>query len=393
LLASATDTEEKVKARAKRAPNAFFMLKTLTWSSGIVKTKSISPKVMAGQVVEGANSSALNSWSENCCLVSWVFMKWKLPNLAPLAVFAASLGLLSGCAEEEAVGMPAPQFTRYVLDLSGSNDYMEQYQRLKPAIYADLSAQSLGDPYQSSPKGPKELSITFILASASQARVVEITNAEFGLSLYQDLSEVYGRSVLQKEKDWPLVLAAYRDALQGTFTSASVCVNTIWETLDPNLGEDNSKDIAGKICNFTVEAVNKIEKSIPASLGPGGGSDVFGSLREIESWANKLTESRPNAKINVVFASDMVHNTNGQRDLLGKGGLLTNKIGKGEVCEIANEQASLSELDVSDISFSVIGRGNSSSVSADEAEALAIFWECFAETSGFKINFVTDGNG
>jgi hypothetical protein len=313
--------------------------------------------------------------------------------LALLAVSVVFLGLLSGCAEEEAVPMPAPQITRYVLDLSGSNDYMEQYQRLKPAIYADLSAESLGDPYQSSPLGPKELSMTFILASASQARVVEIASAEFGLSLYQDLTEVYGRSELQKENDWPLVQAAYRDALKGKYTNVTVCVNSIWETLKPNLGEDNSKDIAGKICSFTIEAVNKIEKTIPASLGPGGGSDLFGSLREIESWANKLRESRPNAKINVVFASDMIHNTDGQRDLLGNGGLLTNKIGKGEVCQVANEQASLSALEVAEISFNVIGRGNSSSVSADEAEALAIFWNCFAESSGFKINFVTDGNG
>lgn len=313
--------------------------------------------------------------------------------LALLAVSVAFLGLLSGCAEEEAVPMPAPQITRYVLDLSGSNDYMEQYQRLKPAIYADLSAESLGDPYQISPLGPKELSMTFILASASQARVVEIASAEFGLSLYKDLTEVYGRSVLQKENDWPLVLAAFRDALKGRYTNVAVCVNSIWEIIKPSLGEDNSKDIAGKICSFTIEAVNKIEKTIPASLGPGGGSDLFGSLREIESWANKLRESRPNAKINVVFASDMIHNTDGQRDLLGKGGLLTNKIGKGEVCQVANEQALLSALEVAEISFNVIGRGNSSSVSADEAEALAIFWNCFAESSGFKINFVTDGNG
>ena len=314
-------------------------------------------------------------------------------HLRLLAVSAALLGLLSSCAEEEVVSMPAPELTRYVLDLSGSNDYIEQYQRLKPAIYEDLSTASLGDPYQSSPSGPKELSITFILASASQARVVEIVSAEFGLSLYQDLTEVYGRSELQKELDWPLVLAAYRDALQGEYTNISSCVNSIWETLDPNLGEDNSKDVADKICAFTTKAVERIEKEIPASLGPGGGSDIFGSLREIESWANKVKESRPNAKVNVVFASDMVHNTDGQRDLLGNGGLLTNKIGKGEICQVANEQASMSALEVSDVSFIVIGRGNSSSVSADEAEALAIFWDCFAESSGFKISFLTDGNG
>lgn len=259
--------------------------------------------------------------------------------------------------------MPAPQITRYVLDLSRSNDYMEQYQKLKPVIYKDLYSESLGDPYLSFPTGPKELSITFIGANASRAKVVKIASAEFGLSLYQDLSEVYGRSVPQKEMDWPLVLAAYRDAVQGTFTSAAVCVNTIWETVDPALGRDNSKDIARKICNFTIEAVNKIEKIIPASLGPGGGSDVFGSLREIESWAKKLKESGPISKINVVLSSDMLHNTKGQRDLLGKGGLLTNKIAKGEICEVAKEQAAISALEVSDISFTVIGRGNASSLS------------------------------
>jgi hypothetical protein len=326
-------------------------------------------------------------------LVIWGVVKGKLRPVAALAIPAVFLGLLAGCAAEEVVPMPASKITRYVLDLSGSNDYMEQYQRLKPAIYADLSAESLGDPYQSLPVGPKELSITFILASASQARVVEIASAEFGLSLYQDLTDVYERSELQKEMDWPLVLAAHRVALQGKHTSVSSCVNSIWKTLDTNLSEDTSKDIAGKLCLFTLDAVDKIEKDIPASLAPGGGSDVFGSIREIESWAKKVKESRPNAKINVVFASDMIHNTNGQRDLLGNGGLLTNKIGKEEICQVANSQASLSALQVSDISFSVIGRGNSSSVSADEAEALAIFWECFAEYSGFKINFVTDGSG
>lgn len=289
--------------------------------------------------------------------------------------------------------MPAPQITRYVLDLSGSNDYLEQYRRLKPVIYSDLSSESLGDPYRSSPTGPKELSITFIEGIASQAKVVKIASAEFGLSLYQELNEVYGRSVPQKEDDWPLVLNAYRYALKGAYTNVSSCVNSIWETLDPSFGKDNSKKIAGKICLFTIDAVNKIEKSIPASLGKAGGSDVFGSFREIDSWAKKLKELGPNSKINVVLASDMIHNTKGQRDLLGKGGLLTNKIAKGEICEVAKEQAAISALEVSHISFTVIGRGNASSVSADEAEALAIFWECFAETSGFRIDFVTDGNG
>lgn len=394
MLASASDNEEeKVKVRDKRAINIFFILKTLAWSGDILKAKIVSSKVMARQDVKGACSSAPRSLSENSCLVSRVFVKQNLRNLAPLAVFAASLGLLSGCAGEEAVPMPAPQITRYVLDLSGSNDYMEQYRRLKPVIYSDLSSESLGDPYQSSPKGPKELSITFILESASRASVVEIASAKFGLSLYEDLSDVYDRSVLQKEDDWGLVLAAYRDALQRKYVSSSMCINSIWQTLFPRLGEVNSKDVASKICKFTVDAVNKLEKSIPDSLSPGGGSDVFGSLREIESWAKKLKGSRPNAVVNVVIASDMVHNTDGLRDFFGNGGILTNRIGKDEVCEIAKEQAALSALEVSDISFTIIGRGNASSVSGDEGEALAIFWKCFADISGFEINFVTDGNG
>jgi flavodoxin len=319
-----------------------------------------------------------------------------IPNIRRFALFAVStalLGLLSGCSEEEAVPMPSPQITRYVLDLSGSNDYFEQYERLKPVIYDDLNNESLGNPFGKTPAGPKELSITYIIGSASQARVAAITNSEFGFSLYKDMTDVYGRSVLQVKDDWSLVLAAYRDAFKGKFTSVSGCADSIWKVLDTNLGEENAKDISQKVCVFALKATEVIEREIPSTIGKASGSDVFGALREIESWAKKLKENKPTATIKVVIASDMVHNTDGQRDLLGKGGLLKGKVSKNEICQIANDQAVISGLNMSDISFSVIGRGNSSSVSADEAEALAIFWNCFAEKSGFKIDFVTDGNG
>lgn len=309
--------------------------------------------------------------------------------------FALGLGItvLVSCSEEEPVPMPAPQITRLVLDLSGSNDYLEQYRRLKPAIYSTLSENALGNPYGKNPAGPVELSITFIVESASQARVLEIVDSEFGYELYGDLTEVYGRSVLQKEKDWPLVVAAYRDALRSNYQSIESCSNSVWKILDPNFGEENSKVISQRICEYVLNGLDTVEKVIPSTIRKSGGSDIFGALREIKTWGAKVREVKPNAKIKVIFASDMVHNTDGQRDLFGQGGILTGKIGQEEICNAANEQAQLSALNFDRIEFEVIGRGNAASVSADEAEALAIFWECFAEASNFKINFLTDGNG
>jgi len=320
-------------------------------------------------------------------------MRWLPKRLTSLLAMSIGLSVLVGCSEEAPIPMPSPQITRLILDLSGSNDYMEQYRRLKPAIYSTLSDNALGNPYDKKPIGPVELSLTFIVESASQARVVEIVDSEFGYELYGDLTEVYGRSVLQKEKDWPLVIAAYRDALRGNYQSIDACSNSVWRILDPNFGEENSKVISQRVCEYVLNSLETVENVIPSTIRKSGGSDIFGALREIKTWAAKVREIKPKAKIKVIFASDMVHNTDGQRDLFGSGGILTGKIGQGEICNAANEQAQLSALNFDRVEFEVIGRGNAKSVSADEAEALAIFWECFAEASNFKINFLTDGNG
>jgi len=309
------------------------------------------------------------------------------------ALMTAGLLLLSSCsAEEEPILMPTAEHTRYVLDLSRSNDYWEQWERLKKRIYSDLQSEALGNPYGEKAVGPKALSITFIMASASQAKVIRISSSEFGSLLYDKMRSVHGRTSAQLVNDWPLLLTAYREALGGSFSNASTCVDSTWKLMQSQLAETLSKTIADEICVFTLRVLNTIEMIIPATLGPGGGSDVFGSLREIQSWVETLRESDLQTKVSVILASDMVHDTGGQRDLLGKDGLLTAKIEQKEVCDIANSQASISALQFSDVSFDVIGRGNSASVNADEAEALSIFWNCFAKASKFRINFSTDGS-
>lgn len=70
MLASASDTDENVKARDNRATNSFFMLRTLAWFGDILKAKIVSFKFVAGQVVEGARRSVPMSLSVSSCLVS-----------------------------------------------------------------------------------------------------------------------------------------------------------------------------------------------------------------------------------------------------------------------------------------------------------------------------------
>jgi hypothetical protein len=311
--------------------------------------------------------------------------RYSVPS-AVVVIFA-----LAGCSSEPVANMPKSEITRYVLDLSGSNDARDQYDRLKPDIYEELMRDSLGNPFSKKPKGPVDLSITFIVGSASQARAELITNAQFGKNLYNDMTDVYGRSPAQVELDWPLVIAADQKALDLRFSTDSVCIEQIAPIMEVNLGKDISQEIAEKICKRSKEISDKIEIGIPAAIKKGSGSDVFGALREIETWAAKIREKVKKPNIRVVFASDMVHSTNGQRDLFGVGGILTNKIDRNEICSIAYRQAELSSLKLSDIEMQIIGRGNSRGISADEGEALAIFWTCFAEKSSIELLTVTDG--
>jgi hypothetical protein len=300
--------------------------------------------------------------------------------------------LLTSCSTESPAAMPAAQVTRFVLDLSGSNDANDQYARLKPAIYSELKMESIGNPYGDSLSGPVDLSMTFIVGSASQARVEVIANSEFGFKLYDDLRKVYGRSELQIKQDWALIVAADRIAIdKGLSTDLASCTNEVFTTMTSRLGEKTSREIAKRLCIRSIEITDTIEYQVPKSILLSTGSDIFGAFREIDTWAEKVRAISSDSKIKVVFASDMVHWTNGQRDLLGTRGLITGKIGKDEICSIAKNQAMLSALKLSDVTVDIIGRGNSSSVSADQGEALSIFWKCFAESSGFELNTMTDG--
>lgn len=288
--------------------------------------------------------------------------------------------------------MPPVQITRFVLDLSGSNDAQDQYSRLKPAIYNELKLDSIGNPFSASPSGPVDLSMSFIVGSASQARVETITSSEFGFRLFDDLRKVYGRSDLQTKLDWALIVATDRKAIdKRTSTNLTSCISEIFATMTSRLGEKTSQAIAERLCNRAINIVDTIENKVPKLILLANGSDIFGAFREIDTWAEKIRSSRPDSKIKVVFASDMVHYTNGQRDLLSSRGLITGIIGKDEICSIAKNQAILSGLKLKDVTIDVIGRGNSSSVSADEGEALSIFWKCFAESSDFELNTMTDG--
>ena len=300
--------------------------------------------------------------------------------------------MLTSCSTEPPAAMPPAQITRFVLDLSGSNDALDQYSRLKPAIYNELKLDSIGNPFSPSPTGPVDLSITFILESASQARVEAITESEFGFKLYDDLRKVYDRSDLQVREDWDLIVAADRKAIdKGLSANLTSCISDVFATMSPRLGEKTSQVIAERLCNRAINTIDTIENNVPKSIMLANGSDIFGAFREIDTWAEKIRSSRPDSKIKVVFASDMVHYTNGQRDLLSSRGLITGLIGKNEICSIAKNQAELSALNLKDVVVEVIGRGNSSSVSADEGEALSIFWKCFAESSDFELNTMTDG--
>jgi hypothetical protein len=311
-----------------------------------------------------------------------------------LTIFCLGLfsPVLTSCSTEPPAAMPPAQITRFVLDLSGSNDAQDQYSRLKPAIYNELKLDSIGNPFSPSPTGPVDLSITFILESASQARVEAITESEFGFKLYDDLRKVYGRTDLQAKKDWDLIVATDRKAIdKGSSANLTSCIGEVFATMSPRLGDKTSQAIAERLCDRAINTIDTIENQVPKSILLANGSDIFGAFREIDTWAEKIKSSRPDSKIKVVFASDMVHYTNGQRDLLSSRGLITGLIGKNEICSIAENQATLSALNLKDVVVEIIGRGNSSSVSADEGEALSIFWKCFAESSGFELNTMTDG--
>jgi hypothetical protein len=318
--------------------------------------------------------------------------KIRFKYLAIALVFLPFSVLLQGCSSEPPVTMPAAQVTRFVLDLSGSNDVNDQYDRMKPSIYNELSLDSLGNPFSTEPTGPIDLSMTFIVGSASQASVASITKADFGNKLFSDLEKVYGRTSDQIATDWPLVLSAYREALGfKSPTSAESCVNKIFGTMEVNLSEDTSKEIATRLCKEASSTNNLIEYEIPRLFIKASGSDVFGAFREIDTWVEKTKTEQPNSKIKVIFASDMVHSTNGQRDLFGAKGLLTGLVSKKDICGIAQTQSELSSLNIKGVRVDIIGRGNAKSVSADEGEALAIFWKCFAEASAFELKTSTDG--
>jgi len=321
----------------------------------------------------------------------------RLPSiLNRAAILLAILGIvsLSACSAETLTPMPESSATRFVLDLSGSNDSLDQYERLKPLIYKELQEKSLGNPFGGNTIGPAEISLTFILGSASQARVINLSSPTFGRTFYSDLKNVYGRSVLQIEKDWPLVLAAEKAAFEAhKISNRNSCITSSSKVMEANLGESTASEIAKQMCERANSIVSKIEIEIPQliSATKANGSDIFGALREVDNWIDSISNEISRKSIQVIFASDMVHWTKGQRDLFGNNGIIKNLISKEEICSIAEKQASASALRMQNIDVTIIGRGNTKNLTADEGEALSIFWECFADYSKFNLFTTTDG--
>ena len=306
----------------------------------------------------------------------------RVPRLGPkVTAFFIGFMALSGCATTPDA-MPSTQVDIFVLDLSTSNNKENQLRRLNEDLSKSLTSNGLGVPKATSNQtvsGPITTIFTFIEESATKSETFKIQNAESTIKLWNN--------EFAKDKDrnayaWLQVSNSYSSYLQQQLSSNepfsySTCQNQLDLALSQKFNSDGKRTrIVNTLCQKIEELTSgysNLIKYVENTEAPK--TDIFGMLAKIDRMVEQIKKDSPQSEITVNIGSDMQHETGDSRDTPRK--LTSIKLERDRACKLGGEDRIREGLTFDNNSVVRISGVGNAEVSAEFANALVRYWQCF----------------
>ena len=291
------------------------------------------------------------------------------------------LFLLQGCTAA-LDPMPPTKVDVFVLDLSTSNDKINQLNRIKDDLNASLVANSLGVPKPSSEEsvsGPVTTIFTFIVDAAPKSETFILQDASDARKLWSD---EFAADSERNAKSWSQISSEYRFYAQSILQSSSgfnklQCERDLDSNLKPKfMGDAKRGRIVGVLCNkaeILTSNYQNLLSYVEKVVAPA--TDVYGMLNQVDRLVADLSKKEKKSDININIGSDMQHETGDSRDTPAK--LRSINLESGAACDAGSQDKTKEGLTFDKkVNLKISGIGNAK-ISAEYGNALIRYWQCF----------------
>lgn len=289
--------------------------------------------------------------------------------------------ILQGCSSSPDL-MPPTKVDIFVLDLSTSNNKVNQLQRIQEDLETSLIGNALGVPKETSAEtvsGPVTTIFTFIVDAAPKSETFKIQEADDVRKLWSD---EFATDNQRNSKSWSEISTEYE-----LFANSILNVNYVFskaqclKDIDSKLklkfmGEAKRGRIVGVLCSKAQTLSDNYRSLIAyAKRVSSPATDIFGMLNQIDRLVSKIKKNDAASEVNVNIGSDMQHETGDSRDT-------PSRLKSVNLEARASCVAGTTDREKEGLTFDkkarlkIIGIGNAK-ISAEYGNALIKYWQCY----------------
>jgi hypothetical protein len=310
--------------------------------------------------------------------------------LSPKVLIAGILAsfTLAGCG-----GAPAsiadPDLNVYILDLTGSGSTSDQMSRIYDEIQSDVAVENLGKPYGSEKdKVAPKISEVFFVGTNSRYLL------DFNLSDYESVKSLYDLNDSENNSSnavriWSQLGHTINMLLSDNIEFGSrpitkrECSNKLDSDLSSIFSESKRPGYVDKSCEIILYSSKQyfaLKSYIAIQSTKQTHSDVFGAMSAVNDKVSQFLTNYPKGKVKIVMATDGDHNIPFETYPSLKKMLEANpdacSLGRQVGANKSFKALKKPRVDMSD-KPGIGALGANSSTTAEYANKLSQFWNCF----------------
>jgi hypothetical protein len=324
----------------------------------------------------------MNNHNNPVAITSFKSKALKVVSLLPLLL------LIQGCSSSPDL-MPSTKVNIFVLDLSISNDKVNQLNRIKEDLDSSLIGNALGVPKNTSNEsavGPATTIFTFIVDAATKSETIKLQDASDVRKLWGD---VFADDTERNSKSWSEISSEYKNYAQSILDSnfefnKSQCLNDLDAKLKPKfMGDSKRGRIVGVLCSKAeLLSTNYKELLTYIETVSARKTDIFGMLNQLDRLVTEIKKEDNESQVDINIGSDMQHETGDSRDTPKK--LQSLNYESGASCNLGTSDRLKEGLTFdSKAKIKIAGIGNAK-VSAEYGNSLIRYWQCYFPEAEIK---------
>lgn len=316
-----------------------------------------------------------------------MFKSLKIKKFLSVLLIAASV-VLTSCSGK-VVTIAEPNLNIYLLDLTGSGSTNDQLTRIFDNIQEDIALNNLGKPFGAAEEvvAPTVSDIYFVGTNSRYLLNFTLQDFEAAKKLF-DLN-MEDNNLSNAEENWRVISSVINDVLSKNIyyeknpILPSECSDIFDRELSDLFSENKRVEYVELICSIVENSSRqyfKFREYIEVQSPLQTHSDVFGAMSAINDRISQFVSDYPNGNVKVIMASDGWHNISFEKyknikELIAA---FPDACSAGKAIGAKKQFSSLrlKQVDLSD-KPGVGALGSSSSTTAEFANVLSQFWNCF----------------